>query len=189
MSATTTYPYTFDSISRIGNDNVAIDQRNIQNMNNANYRLENYYPNCPMSTAIEFATKQPQVFYKGSHEGGVKGCEIDANNDLKYTHITKPACKLTLSTRPFLTVPYLGRGLGDSDTEFMLRAGENALNKKTVNPLMENDFTEHKNYPLIEPLQNTINNSAYLIEEDAMSGWTRSGVSARNFARDQAKNQ
>ena len=37
MSATTTYPYTFDSISRIGNDNVAIDQRNIQNMNNANY--------------------------------------------------------------------------------------------------------------------------------------------------------
>ena len=30
MSATTTYPYTFDSISRIGNDNVAIDQRNIQ---------------------------------------------------------------------------------------------------------------------------------------------------------------
>ena len=38
MSDTTTYPYTFDSISRIGNDNVAIDQRNIQNMNNANYR-------------------------------------------------------------------------------------------------------------------------------------------------------
>ena len=34
MSATTTYPYTFDSSSRIGNDNVAIDQRNIQNMNN-----------------------------------------------------------------------------------------------------------------------------------------------------------
>ena len=189
MSATTTYPYTFDSISRIGNDNVAIDQRNIQNMNNANYRLENYYPNCPMSTAIDFATKQPQVFYKGSHEGGVKGCEIDANNELKYTHITKPACKLTLMSRPFLTVPYLGRGVGDSDTEFMLRAGENALNKKTVNPLMENDFSGHKNYPLIEALENAVNNSAYKIEEDAMSGWNRAGISARNFARDKAENQ
>ena len=142
-----------------------------------------------MSSAIEFATKQPQVFYKGSHEGGVKGCAIEANNDLKYTHITKPACKLTLVSRPFLTVPYLGRGMGDSDTEFMLRAGENALNKKTVNPLMENDFTGHKNYPLIEELQNTINNSAYKIEEDAMSGWNRSGISARNYARDKAKNQ
>ena len=189
MSATTTYPYTFDSISRIGNDNVAIDQRNIQNMNNANYRLENYYPHCPMTTAIDFATKQPQVFYKGSHEGGVKGCEIDANNELKYTHITKPACKLTLISRPFLTVPYLGRGVGDSDTEFMLRAGENALNKKTVNPLMENDFSGHKNYPLIEQLENAVNNSAYKIEEDAMSGWNRAGISARNYARDKAKNQ
>ena len=52
---------------------------------------------------------------------------------------------------------------------------------------MENDFSEHKNYPLIEPLQNSINNSAYKIEEDAMSGWNRAGISARNFARDQAK--
>ena len=189
MSSTTTYPYTFDSISRIGNDNVAIDQRNIQNMNNANYRLENFYPNCPMSNAIDFATKQPQVFYKGSHEGGVKGCEIEANNELKYTHITKPSCKLTLVSRPFLTVPYLGRGMGDSDTEFMLRAGENALNKKTVNPLMENDFTNHKNYPLIDSLQTVADNSAYKIEEDAMTGWSRAGVSARNYARDTAKNQ
>lgn len=187
MSATTTYPYIFDSISRIGNDNVAIDQRNIQNMTNANYRLENYYPNCPMSTAIDFATKQPQVFYNGSHEGGIKGCEIDANNELKYTHITKPACKLTLSSRPFITVPYLGKGMGDSDTEFMLRAGENALNKKTVNLLMENNFTNYKNYPLIDPIKNIINNSAYKIEEDAMKGWNRSGISARNYARDQAK--
>ena len=52
---------------------------------------------------------------------------------------------------------------------------------------MENDFSEHKNYPLIEGLQNSINNSAYKIEEDAMSGWNRAGISARNFARYQAK--
>ena len=188
MSATTTYPYTFDSSSRIGNDNVAIDQRNIQNMNNANHRLENFYPSCPMNSAIQFATNQPQVFYKGSHEGGIKGCEIDANNELKYTHITKPACKLSLVERPYLTIPYLGRGMGDTDTEFMLRSGENLLNKKTVNPLMENNFTGHKNYPLIDPIQKTITNPEYLIEEDAMNGWNRAGVSARNFARDNTKN-
>ena len=48
---TTAYPYSFDAMSRIGNDNPAIDQRNIQNINNANYNLENYYPACPMSKA------------------------------------------------------------------------------------------------------------------------------------------
>ena len=189
MSGTTTYPYTFDSISRIGNDNIAIDQRNIQNMNHANHQLENYYPSCPMSSAIDFATKQPQVFYKGSHEGGIKGCEIDINNKLKYTHITRPDCKLTLTSRPFLTVPYLGRGSGDTDTEFILKTGENDVNKKSVNLLMENNLSEYKNYPLINDLKDTFNNSAYRIEEDALPGWNRAGVSARNYARDQAKNK
>ena len=187
MSSTTNYPYTFDSMSRIGNDNVSINQRNIQNMNNANYHLENYYPNCTMSSAIDFATKQPQVFYKGSHEGGIKGCEINVNNELKYTHITKPSCKLSLATRPFLTVPYLGRGVGDTDTEFSLRTGENNLNKKTVNQLMENDFSNHKNYPLIASLEKSFSDSSYKIEEDAMDGWSRTGISARNHAKDKGQ--
>ena len=187
MSTTSVHPYTFDSISRIGNDNTAIDQRNIQNMNNTNYNLENYYPACPMNTAMEFALNQPNVFYKGSHEGGIKGCEINANNDLKYTHISRPACKLTLNTRPYLTVPYLGKGLGDPDTEFKLRSGENALNKKTVNNTMELSFAEHKNYPLIDSIQQSVSNPTYLIESDAMHGWTRGGMSAREYARNQDK--
>ena len=187
--ASTAYPYTFDSMTRIGNDNTAIDQRTIQNMNNANHRLENFYPACPMNKAADFALNQPNVFYKGAHEGGIKGCEIETNNELKYTHISKPACKLTLTPRPFLTVPYLGKGMGDSDAEFQLRVGENALNKKSVNNTMEQSFSNHKNYPLIDSIKETMNNSAYVIEDDAMSGWQRGGVSAREYARNQDKKQ
>ena len=183
MSTTQVYPYTFDSMSRIGNDNVAIDQRSIQNMNNANHTLENFYPYCPMNKAMDFALNQPNVFYNGSHEGGIKGCEIESNNELKYTHISRPACKLTLITRPYLTVPYLGRGLGDPDTEYHLKAGENALNKKCVNNTMEQCFSNHKNYPLIESLENSVTNPSYLIEDDAMKGWVRGGLSAREHAR------
>jgi hypothetical protein len=187
--ASTAYPYTFDSMTRIGNDNTAIDQRTIQNMNNANHRLENFYPACPMNKAADFALNQPNVFYKGAHEGGIKGCEIETNNELKYTHISKPACKLTLTPRPFLTVPYLGKGMGDSDAEFQLRVGENALNKKSVNNTMEQSFSNHQNYPLIDSIKETMNNSAYVIEDDAMSGWQRGGVSAREYARNQDKKQ
>ena len=189
MSNTSVYPYSFDSMSRIGNDNIAVDQRNIQNINNANYNLENYYPACPMNKARDFALNQPNVFYKGSHEGGIKGCEIETNNDLKYTHISRPACKISLTQRPFLTVPYLGKGLGDPDTEFQLKAGETALNKKTVNNTMEQSFAEHKNYPLIDSIQQTVNNPSYLIEDDAMQGWQRGGMSAREYARSQDKKQ
>jgi hypothetical protein len=181
------YPYTFDSVSRIGNDNTAIDQRNIQNVNNANHALENFYPVCPMNKAMDFALNQPNVFYKGAHEGGIKGCTIEQNNELKYTHISRPACKLSLTPRPFLTVPYLGKGLGDIDAEFQLRTGSNDLNKKSVNPTMEQNFSEQHNYPLIDSLQNYVSNSAYTIEDDAMKGWQRGGTSARELARNQDK--
>lgn len=177
------YPYSFDNISRIGFDTASYDQRNIQNVNSATYLLENYYPACPMTQAVNFATNQPNVFYKGAKEGGIKGCEMDASNELKFTHITKPACKLNLVQRPFLTVPFLGRGLGDVDKEFELRSGEALSNRKTSNRLMENDFTDYKNYPLLDTLRNTHQNSAYKIESDAMDGWIRGGMSAREYAK------
>lgn len=180
---TSIYPFTFDNMARIGFDDSSFDQRNIQNMNSANYQLENFYPNCPLNKAVEFATSQPNVFYSGGHEGGIKGCEIEKNNDLKFTHISRPACKINLVTRPFLTVPYLGRGIGDVEKEFQLKTGRFDLNRKSVNPLMENDFTDYKNYPLIDSLKTTHENSAYKIEADAMEGWVRGGLSAREYAK------
>ena len=184
-TSTTAYPYSFDSMSRIGNDNTAIDQRTLQNMSNASHHLENFYPACPMNQAIDFALAQPNVFYKGAHEGGIKGCTIEDNNELKYTHISRPACKLILNSRPYLTVPYLGRGECDTDKEFNLRCGENALNKKTVNNTMELNFSNKQNYPLLDELKEYNNNSAYRIEDDAMKGWQRGGMSAREYARSQ----
>ena len=43
-----------------------------------------------------------------------------------------------------LTVPYLGKGLGDCDMEFQLKTGQFDLNKKTVNNTMEQSFSEYK---------------------------------------------
>ena len=79
--------------------------------------------------------------------------------------------------------------MGDSDAEFQLRVGENALNKKSVNNTMEQSFSNHQNYPLIDSIKETMNNSAYVIEDDAMSGWQRGGVSAREYARNQDNKQ
>ena len=46
------YPYTFDAISRIGNDSVAIDQRNIQN---TRYRSRS------IPTATQLSTTTPKA--------------------------------------------------------------------------------------------------------------------------------
>jgi len=185
---TSVYPYIFDNMARIGNDNTAIDQRSIQNINNANYNLENFYGIVPLSKATELAYSQPNIFINsGYYEGGIKGSEIEKNNDLKYTHITRPACKLSLMQRPFLTVPYLGKGLGDPETEYKLLTGNVDLNKKSVNYTMEQNFSNYHNYPLIDSIKDSILNTSYKIEDDAMEGWQRGGLSARNYAKDNNK--
>ena len=58
--------YTFDNMSRIGCDTGDLSQRNVQNLNAANYALSNFFStDCQMERPIQFATSQPNVFYKG----------------------------------------------------------------------------------------------------------------------------
>jgi len=59
--------YTFDNLSRIGNDSSDMSQRNVQNLNAANYSLNNFFStDCQMERPIQFATSQPNVFYKAT---------------------------------------------------------------------------------------------------------------------------
>ena len=46
-------------------------------------------------------------------------------------------------------------------------------------------FSDNANYPLLDNVKQTLNNSAYIIEDDALKGWQRGGMSAREFARSQ----
>ena len=175
--------YTFDNLSRIGNDQCSLTQKNIQNVQAINYQTENYYPFCPMTKAINFATNQPSIFYKGTHEVGFNGCNIDDNSNLKYPKISKPACKINLIERPYLTVPYLGRGKVDPVLERQIRIGDKELNKKSLNPTSELNLSDKLNYPLIDGLRNTITDPKNCIEESASSNWIRGGMSSRDFSK------
>ena len=52
----------------------------IQNTKTNNYVMENYGTSCLMNDAIKFATSQPDIFYKGGHQVGVGGCNVDENS-------------------------------------------------------------------------------------------------------------
>lgn len=175
--------YYFLNNTRIDNDNCSIDQRNIQNMNSSNYMLENYYPSCPMSNAIKFATNQPNVFYSGSHQLGINGCNVNTNSELKLTNLSKPKCKINLLERPFLTVPYLGRGSCNVELESQILQGDLLINKKSVNPSSEKSHLNYRNYPLIPSIESTITNPENLVEDSASEGWIRGGTPSREISR------
>ena len=181
--------YTFFNNSRIENDNCSIDQRNVQNMNSSNYMLENYYPSCPMNKAIKFATNQPNVFYMGGH-GGVGGCTINDESELKIGTIqTNPKCRVTLQERPFLTVPFLGRGAVDSTVESKLQQGDAISNRKSITTTSETSHIKYRHTPMIPSIESTITNPANLIEDSASEGWIRGGLPSRELAKDNSKNK
>ena len=171
----TVYDYTFNNITRLGDDKLDLSQRSVQNSNASTYMLDNFRPACPMGSAIDFATSQPNVNFTGSHQVGIGGCNIDENSNLLLTSLNRPKCRISLLQRPFATVPYLGRGPFDPMMESKLQQTDTfSNNKKSVNTLSEVSFIPMSNYPLIPSIQKTITNPTYLVE-----GFVRGGEGTR----------
>lgn len=179
--------FVFDNLSRIGNDNCDVSQRNLQNTTHANYMLENFFAqDCNMKRPIDLATSQPNIFFTGSHQVGVGGCNIDANSDLMIGTInTHPKCRISLMERPFLTVPYLGRGSSNPVLESQIQQGEMITNKKSIATVSEHTHLEHRHYPLIPSIANTVTNPSNLVEGVAEDGWIRGGLPSRELQKDQ----
>lgn len=88
-----------------------------------------------------------------------------------------------LFTRPFLTIPYIGKGEHKVDEESYLLSGENTKQHKQCNSLagifIENQFT-----PLVPHLKENIQNVNNLISENAQADWIRGGIDTTQITKD-----
>ena len=186
---TSSYSYMFDNITRIHDDAAGITERDLQNQTHNTYATSNYFKRYSgMKEPINFATSQPNVFFKGSH-GALDGSTIDSESDLFIGSIqTNPKCKLNLQQRQYLSVPYLGRGPARPLLESRLQQGSQVEPKKSCKTITEKSFYREKTY-LVESLQKTITNPNNLIEDSAHEGWIRGGLPARQLAIETALNK
>jgi hypothetical protein len=124
----------FNNAGRIGADRTDNTQRTLQNTRFANHMLSSYFNESISSENIEFASKQPTMLISGLARGdGLNGKVVDYDSLLLIkTTQDRPQEKLQLMQRPFLTVPYLGRGSCNPDTESQLLQGESTWDKKGV---------------------------------------------------------
>ena len=178
------HDFKFEQTTRLGYDQTDVSQRTLQNSEYANYLLDGFRPSCPMKNAIEFATSQPNINFTGSRQISVGGTNIAESSKLLMNDLSKPKCRISLTERPYLTVPYLGRGKCDPDLESQIQQGDFANNKKSINPSSEVCYSAYYNTPMLPSLKATINNPAHLIESSAAEGWIRGGVPSRELARD-----
>jgi len=182
---TSTYNYTFDSLSRIGDDVCGISERDMQNQNFGSYLTQNYWESeCNMKKPVHFATTQPNVYYNGG-PGVVAPCYVDDHTDLTIGATqNRPKCRITLVERPFLTIPYLGRGPGKPVLESKLQQGATFTDKKSCKNVTEKSFRT-TDVDLVPSLKATIQNPSNLVEDVAAPGWIRGGLPSREITRDQ----
>tara|TARA_A100001011_G_scaffold312416_1_gene329846 strand:- start:5145 stop:5723 length:579 start_codon:yes stop_codon:yes gene_type:complete len=180
----TTHNYTFDEVSRIGNDPCGISERDMQNQQFGSYLTQNHWAsNCGMTAPINFATSQPNVYYTGG-VGVTESCTVDNDSRLRIGSTqTNPKCRITLLERPFKTVPFLGRGPGNPVLESKLMQGANLSDKKSCKQITEKSF-RNTDVQLVPTLKATIQNANNLVEGVAADGWIRGGLPSRELTRD-----
>jgi hypothetical protein len=181
----TTSDYKFNNLSRIGDDSCAMSQRNVQNVEAGSYMLQNYFSSdCTMRNGIDLALSQPNINFKGAHQVGVGGCNVDDNSALLIDKIwDKPKCRISLYQRPFATVPFLGRGACHPELESQLQHGDRQSNKKSLLQTTEQSHIPYSATPLIPSLAQTITNPVHHVESVAMDGWVRGGIPSRELAK------
>jgi hypothetical protein len=170
--------YTFNNLSGIRSDAIDQTQTNVQNNKYGHYQVTNNFKENNSPGQVDFAMQQPGFIMRNY---GPAPFVIDDESAVLFSNQEneRPVEKLQLYERPFLTVPYLGRGGGDPTIESQLLQGEQIDHHKSVNTIMDKPFTDYSQYPLQDDIQSYINNPANQVEELAMNGWTRGGSSTR----------
>lgn len=172
--------YRFHNSDRLGNDFTDTTQRTLQNTKRLDMTLTDFHNENMQNSHINFATKYPGMMVTGiGHGFGLNGDNVESENSLLWNESQRPLEKLHLQSRPFITVPYLGRGSCDPFIESKLLQGETVRGKKSVSTIMENNFMPLNDFPLDDDKKERMQNSNYTIEEIALGGWTRGGKTSR----------
>ena len=147
------------------------------------YRLQNYYdetPCGPMHSAADTALSQPITqFRDGYGHAGHSGCAIQADSAMRLgSVITNTKAPQQLCTRLHLTVPYMGRGIGDPCTESSIKEGVDTSMKRQCNTLA-GIHLPHQYTPLVPCLSEEIQDPLHIVPEANRADWTRGGYPSR----------
>ena len=175
----------FDRQTRSTYDPCYQDYETVQSVAQGAYHLQNYRScECGAPGPRSVAFSQPNINYQVNQGwAGESGCLIDNDSILRTENkLTNMRSINQLFTRPYLTVPYMGRGVPHPNEESVLQPGEDTSMKKSCNTLagisIENYFT-----PLVDSLRNTVQNTNFIIPEDSNESWVRGGLSTRAMVR------
>ena len=183
MSATSEPPKEFrvNGFTRERDDVCSYNHQYRESVGPGRYAVTNLVPD--RATVIPQALSNPTVT---AAEGfGFDMKEIDNDSVLRNnpTLEGRSRCPLRVQSRPFTTVPFMGRGRGNQELESKLQQSEFVRTGRECGTVSET-FLEGQFTPLIPHLQSNVQNPKNLVPEVAAQGWIRGGIPSRQYVRD-----
>jgi hypothetical protein len=150
----------------------------IQAMGSGNYVLKDYTN--IFNKSEEIATSQPYVNFSDGH--GISKDIIDKEKKVgKINNFRGDANQLY--PRPYLTIPYTGKGNYDVDKHSEIRSYNISADDRACNSLsgvsIEQQYT-----PLVPNLKDNIQNPINIIQEDSVPDWYRGGIDTTQIRKD-----
>lgn len=160
-------------------------ERTRQSVQGSDYMLSNYRQcDCEIEPVVSNASQNRGLLVKDGY--GINKCTVDGDSRLRIGNVeSRPKPCQQLFTRPYATVPYMGRGSGNSEVESFIRSGKQTFQQGTVS-LLENQVRTYNNNitPLVPNLEKQVQNPINLVEEVNDAKWVRGGVPTRQIVKD-----
>jgi hypothetical protein len=169
-------------------DNCLQKERTRQSIQTSDYQVSNYRhcsDDCNgINGVISNASQNRGLLVQDGY--GVSGCTIDGDSNLRIGNVeSRPKPCQQLFTRPYATVPYMGRGSGNSEVESFLRSSKQTHQQGTVSTLDNQVRTFNNNItPLVDNLEQQVQNPINLIPYDNDKTWVRGGAPTRQIVKD-----
>jgi len=177
--------YNIQNLTKLQEDKCYKNYKNTVNKNINTYVLRNLKDcECQAPATQEISLQHPGTFYRDGHGWtSNNGCNIDNDSKLRNSHNLTNMRKINqLYTRPYLTVPYMGRGEGDISKENILRSYISGNERRPCNVLSGKYI--NNSIPLLSHIKNNIQNPKNIIPEDTDKNWVRGGIPSRDLIRE-----
>lgn len=187
-------PVSFNGLSRLHDDPCYEQGNAAQSALPGLRQLSNFYDCNPIpQQTLSIALNQPIMQFRDGYGSiGQKGALADTYSSLrngdKGVQLTHKKGRQQLPVRPIRTVPFMGRGQGDTCMESSLKEGVTTNEKRQCNTLAE-IYLPHQYTPLIGCLHEEVQNPVHILHEANQKDWIRGGYPSRQWVHQQKFNK
>lgn len=170
-----------NDLTSIKNDADYIEYDIAQSKGTGEYIFQNQNAN-NKETLINTATENVTVNFRDGL--GRDTNNINTDSKVRYGKVKhERKHQKQLFERPFLSIPYTGRGELKVNEESFLLSSEDTFQQKQCNSLA-GIYLENQFLPMVPNLKDNVQNTRNIIPEDSSRDWIRGGISTRNIVKD-----